>query len=215
MIFTGERPTFENGLESSRMRYKSTLPFCINKNVVDFGCGIGIGSFFLSKFANHVIGYDISKEALNEASLIFSNLKEPIKNLQFMYHFENVIITCEHRDFHSTISNTIFNIIECIEHIEKNDLCILLNTIKKFDIICTTPNGDYFKYHPMTMDERRGHHVWHYTKIELEQLFKQYYKFVEVYSHIHDPIINQDTSYMIYATNRINWDDSFINRGVA
>lgn len=197
MNFTGERPTLDNEIESSRVRYKSVLPFCFNRHVVDFGCGIGVGSFFLSHFAKFVIGYDVSREAIAEALKITGR-----SNLIFTDNFD--VLLDEH------FTERIFCLVECLEHLENCQVHDLLTKIKNYDIVCTTPNGDYFKYHPQTIQERRGYHVWHYTKNELEALFKQYYSFVEVYAHIYDPQISQYTSYMIFATNNITWNNMWL-----
>ena len=54
MDFTGERPSFDQEVEGSRLRYKSILPYILNKKVIDYGCGIGLGSHMMSFFAEKV-----------------------------------------------------------------------------------------------------------------------------------------------------------------
>ena len=194
MEFTGERPTLEHEIQSSRIRYKTIIPYCINKRVLDIGCGVGHGSYLLSHFALHVTGIDVSFEAISEAKQTFK-----ASNLTYLHskHLDNI----------SELHVNLISMVEVFEHIEPELVTNFLTIAAKIkEIVLTTPNGDLFTYHPATKEERRGYHVWHYTREELIELFGKYYKFVEIYAHIFDPQINQYTSYMVYATNHENWD---------
>jgi 2-polyprenyl-3-methyl-5-hydroxy-6-metoxy-1,4-benzoquinol methylase len=102
MNFTGERPTLQEGILASRMRYKSILPFCLDKNIYDFGCGIGQGTFFLSKFSRTIMGYDPSKEAIAEAVQTFPGITFVSEfNLEDLKHIDRMTL------------------LEVFEHIEK------------------------------------------------------------------------------------------------
>lgn len=183
MNYTGERPTIECGTEASQMRYRSVIPFCLNKTVYDFGCGIGHGSFLLSGYAKKIVGYDPCQEAIEEAKNLFIKNNLTFTNINSTDHFD------------------IISSVECIEHIEKEKLEELLKTFirQSNEIIITTPNGDFYPYHPLIKEDRRGFHVWHYTHKELKDLFSKYYDFVEIYGSVKDPAILPFIGYTIFA----------------
>ncbi len=189
MEFTGERPTLEHETASSRMRYATILPYCRNSKVFDFGCGIGHGSNLLADFATDVIGYDSHAESIAEATTNF-----PRDNLHFVANWEPALLL-QGRDIVASV--------ECIEHLERDDLVQFLRdcSANVSKIACTTPDGDLFPYHPMTKEERRGFHVWHYTYQELCELFGRFYNFVDVSGHAFDPALGRYTGHTIFATN--------------
>lgn len=190
MKFTGERPTLEHEIYSSRIRYKDIIPYCLNKKVLDFGCGIGQGTFFLSHFAKEITGYDSNLEAVAEAATIFNT------------HFTHSLPDFSQFD--------IISMVEVLEHLEKADFRDLLHTINKTDFVGTTPNGDLLVYRPQTKEDRIGYHVWHYSNNELEDLFKSYFKFVSITGHAYDPRIGHFTGYTIFASNKITWKESWL-----
>ena len=189
-----ERPILSElgSLWTSRMRYKTIIPYCIGKSVLDFGCGIGHGSYILSHFAARVVGYDKSS-VIDEARTIFKRY-----NLSFTSDLAND--SCD-----------ILCAVESIEHLEKDELNKLLDRFKDKVFVGTTPNGNYFHYQPMTVEQRRGFHVWHYTEDQLLDLFGRYYKFVLVTGCVMDPRIKVHTGYTILASN-LAWDGSWDNR---
>jgi predicted SAM-dependent methyltransferase len=95
--------------------------------------------------------------------------------------------------------------VEVIEHIEKEELYTLLKkwSVEYPEMALTTPNGDFFKYHPKDTSERRGYHVWHYTKEELYALFSEYYDNVRVDDIIWDGTIEKFTTYKVYGTRKL------------
>lgn len=192
MKFTGERPTLEHEIRSSRIRYKNVIPYCIESHVLDFGCGVGQGTSFLSQFVPSVVGYELDPEALREARETFTRpgCRFVGPELDVFYkELENVDIVAS---------------VEVIEHIEKEDLNHFLARIPKhLDFVCTTPNGDLFPYHPQTLQDRVGFHVWHYMYQELLELFGQHFGFVEVSGHAYDPALARFTGYTVFASNKI------------
>jgi 2-polyprenyl-3-methyl-5-hydroxy-6-metoxy-1,4-benzoquinol methylase len=178
------------------MRYKSILPFCLDKNIYDFGCGIGQGTFFLSKFAKTIIGYDPSKEAVAEAIQTFPGISFVSEfNMEDLKQVDRVTM------------------LEVFEHLEKTEAEELLKILCGNELVVTTPNGDLFPYHPQTWAERRGYHVWHYTESELRDLFRKYFKFVEITGHLRDPLLpsaGNFTGYVIFASNKIAWKDEWL-----
>ena len=186
MQYTGERPFNGEGLFSSRIRYRTLVPFCVGARVLDFGCGIGYGSYYLGEFAAAVIGYDASEEAVRIATETMSR-----PNVGYTSTLGDV----GHIDVVASV--------ECIEHLERDDLRAVLSTLNDKTWACTTPNGDMFPYHPATLAERRGFHVWHYTYEELLELFGAFFKFVEVTGCAFDPKLLQFTGYSVLASNDI------------
>ena len=196
MQFTGERPTFEKSdeVESSRLRYHSILPFCSGKSILDIGCGIGHGTFYLAQHTSkQVIGYDCCEEAIQEAKQTFS-----LSNLSFSSIKPDIWLT----EF------DVISMVEFIEHLQHDEAIKLLTLIAQSKhalfspvLALTTPNGNVFPYHPANELEYRGFHKWHFTYQELEFL-KTIFEFVEIYAHMYDPAIQKFTSYTVIATNK-------------
>ena len=72
-----------------KQRYLLASSFSKGSNCADISCGAGYGSYILGEFANSVIGYDLSLEALKHAEINFTrenvsfkNIKE-LKNIKF------------------------------------------------------------------------------------------------------------------------------------
>lgn len=60
-----ETPGTLDGIDPDHIfRYEWARPFCFGKKVLDYGCGVGYGSHLLADGARHVLGYDVSAEAL-------------------------------------------------------------------------------------------------------------------------------------------------------
>lgn len=202
MEFTGERPTVESHLESSRLRYKATLPFCAGKRVLDYGCGIGHGSFMLSRFVKSVTAYDPSPEAVSEARRLFQ-----APNLRFTDGLGEKDLL----DIDIVVS------IECIEHMPKEQVEKALGKFRERipSIVCTTPDGDFFPYHPRNESEHRGFHLWHYTEAELRALFGRFYSLTEVQGVAFDPALGRFTGYLVYGSNALaGWNDKWLSEAV-
>lgn len=196
MNFTGERPSLERELSTSRSRYRDVVPFCRDRNVLDFGCGIGQGSFFLSAFANDVIGYDCDSAIIEEAKTTFQSL-----NVSFTDQFNDELLK----------DRNIIVAVEVIEHLEKDDLRDLVSLVSgsNTEIVATTPNGDSLVYRPKTKAERRGFHTWHYSEKELRDLFQFFFRFVSITGHVRDPQSGIHTGYTVFASNFLSWSDEW------
>jgi 2-polyprenyl-3-methyl-5-hydroxy-6-metoxy-1,4-benzoquinol methylase len=192
MRYTGERPTIQEGLESSRMRYKAILPYCYNKNILDYGCGIGIGSILLKPFCKKLVAYDSCEEAINNALD-----KNEISYLTGTFDYPHLLDNID-----------IIVMVEVIEHMERTEAEQFIKMIKNHscEIVLTTPNGCLFPYHPQSPSEYRGFHKWHYTEEELRGLLNGY-KFIDVSGHAWDPRLGRFTGFTAFATNRIEWSD--------
>jgi len=173
-----EQPMREEELGPSKWRYEAILHHCIGKNVFDFGCGSGHGSRMISVVAKSVQAWE--KE---------EGVYKPREGVVFTPNPTNIDIIIA---------------VEVIEHIEKEELNTLLKkwSVEYPEIALTTPNGDFFKYQPKDKSERRGYHVWHYTREELYLLFSEFYDNVTVDDVIWDGEIERFTTYKIHGIRK-------------
>jgi cyclopropane fatty-acyl-phospholipid synthase-like methyltransferase len=193
MIFTGERPTYEDesSIKRSLERYKTALKFIPTSpfplRIIDFGCGIGLGSQVFKREYYH--GVDFSEEAIKEA-----------KKLNVIATFEKIFNINQLSFISVSFKYDFFLCLEVLEHLEKEEVIELLQILSKTDNYTgyiTTPNGDLYPYHPETVEQRIGHHKWHYTYNELKELFSVF-KNAEIFGIEYDSNIKQFVTYGIY-----------------
>jgi len=181
------------------MRYQAVLPFVAGQNVFDYGCGVGHGSYLLSRVAANVIGCDRSYEAVEEAKRRFGQ----VANLRFVHNVG--IKMFGHID-------TVLSI-EVIEHLERQDLEVLISDSAQVapSFICTTPDGHLFPYRPGRPEDRVGYHVWHYRVEELEAMLRKSYRFVVTTGCAFDPALGRFTGILVYASNMHSfWSDRWL-----
>jgi len=114
-------------------RYHWIAPTLKNKSVLDLGCGSGYGSYYLSHFADSVVGIDRSTEVIEWANHHF---KRP--NLKFGVG-DALEMPFSHGSFDVVVC------IELIEHLPSHDQETLLKQIASVGeekLYMTTPNGD-------------------------------------------------------------------------
>lgn len=83
LTFTGERyvPTQGGEIRLEHLhRYAWAAPLCRGRVVIDVACGEGYGSAMLARVARHVIGIDVSPEAVAHARATYGGLQ----NLAFL-----------------------------------------------------------------------------------------------------------------------------------
>lgn len=152
-----------------QMRYIHSLDFAKEKKVVDIACGVGWGTFLLSKTAREVIGVDLSDNAINTA----------IK----YYNSHNINYVCNYLH-NAGIKDSDIDLItsfETIEHIEEPKLLINeFHRILKNDgyLLLSTPNGITFKK-SLTAKPFNPFHVEEYDKQSLIELFGNKWEIVE------------------------------------
>ena len=193
-----ERPDLSGGdFMNSRRLYHGAASYVVGKSVLDFGCGLGHGTYLLHPYTAKITGYDLHHHVVEQATELFGS-----KTLSFT------------SDLQSVKNADIVVSIEAIEHLEKDDLEEKLLHFSKTapSIYATTPNGDFFHYQPKTKAERRGYHVWHYTEEELKALFSRYYSYVWIHGVLRDPnpTVSRFVGYAIYATNTITTPNGFL-----
>jgi 2-polyprenyl-3-methyl-5-hydroxy-6-metoxy-1,4-benzoquinol methylase len=194
-----ERPNLSGSdFMNSRRLYHGAASYVVGKSVLDFGCGLGHGTYFLHPYTAKIVGYDLHPEVVDQAIELFGS-----KTLTYTADLDSV------KNVDIVVS------IEAIEHLEKDDLEEKLLHFSKIapSIYASTPNGDFFRYQPRTKAERQGrYHVWHYTEEELKALFGKYYAYVWVHGVLRDsnPAVSRFVGYAVYATNTIATPDGFM-----
>lgn len=138
-----------------RQRYEFSSSYLkLSDKVLDAACGVGYGSFIISKYCSSVTGVDISADAINFANTHYLNEKVnynvlDLKNLNTVDDNFDVIVSFETFE-HITFTH---EFMENIAH--------LLHDGGKF--IVSTPNQDALPF-----DESRfPYHVKHYTVDEM------------------------------------------------
>lgn len=188
----GERPeeTDPSSIIRSKNKYKTVLKFIRNQEtVIDFGCGLGYGYQILKDHTSFYTGIDVSENVI-EAAKIKNEIRD-LDSFKFIKNIHQLSFLSKH-DF--------FICLEVLEHLEEQDVTYLLNFISSKNLKCyfTTPNGNFYPYHPKTKEQRRGHHVWHYTYHELEDLFRKYFSYVDVFGLEYDKNLNVFVSFGVY-----------------
>lgn len=197
MIYTGERPTYEDesSVKRSLERYKTALKFIpaspFPQKIIDFGCGIGLGSQIFKDKNIIYTGIDLSIEAIQEAQKLNSSCRGSVISFKPIFDIGQMNIICD-----------LFLCLEVIEHLEKEQVNQLLQKLSVLNLTgyITTPNGDYYPYHPETVKQRIGHHKWHYTYNELKDLFSGFNN-AEIFGIEYDSNIKQFVTYGIYWRN--------------
>ena len=148
MEFTGERylpelDAAEIGYEHWH-RYLFASPFVQGKTVLDIACGEGYGSFYLSSLAKHVVGVDISQEAIDYAASKYIK-----HNLEFKTGAASKIPIKDESVFDVVVS------FETIEHMAEADQSLFLAEVKRL----LKPNGVFLVSTPnkLVYSDLTGH----------------------------------------------------------
>jgi 2-polyprenyl-3-methyl-5-hydroxy-6-metoxy-1,4-benzoquinol methylase len=174
MEFTGERFVAGMGgqiaLEHIH-RYNLAAHLCANKRVLDIASGEGYGTHKLSKVASHVIGVDISKEAVDHATRTYAN---PIMRQVCNLEFRQGSCTDIPVDSHSIDVVVSF---ETLEHIVEH--ATFLNAVKRVlapggILIISTP--DHYEY-SVRPNYQNVYHLKELSYEEFRSLMQQHFKF--------------------------------------
>lgn len=156
-------------------RYKFGTRFIKKTHkVIDVGCGHGLGSVFLSKYANEIIGVDLDKDLL-ESNI--SNYKK-IKNLQF----KEFDLLKPSKSFVNKFDVVVS--MDVIEHFKKENLGTVVDSYYNllnsngFAII-GTPN---IASRPYASQRRLDTHEFEFTRDELEETLLKKFKNVFIFS---------------------------------
>ncbi len=181
--FTGERfmPEIENEeLTTEHMqRYISILPIVKGKKVVDIACGEGYGTNILAGSALDIVGIDINKETVENASKKYrkNNLHYKVgsvANIPLKSNSVDVIVSYE-----------------TIEHVDEEAQKSFLKETKRVlkqdgVLIISTPNkelySDRYHYH-------NEFHIKEFYKQEFIQFIKSSFEHLQLYNQ-YDEVVN-------------------------
>jgi len=169
---TGERyiPEMKGGIALEHLhRYAMACQFAKDKNVLDIASGEGYGSAMLAKVANHVIGVDISEEAISFATGKYSR-----DNLEFK------VGSCAEIPLKDASLDLIVSF-ETIEHHDQHEAML-----KEFKRVLH-PNGvliisspDKYEYSDMP-NYSNPFHVKELYRNEFESLVSKYFENMQIY----------------------------------
>ena len=156
-------------------RYKFGTRFIKKTHkVIDVGCGHGLGSVFLSKYANEIIGVDLDKDLVETNN---SNYKK-IKNLQF----KEFDLLKPSKSFFNKFDVVVS--MDVIEHFNKKKLGTVVDSYYNllnsdgFAII-GTPN---IASRPYASQRRIDTHEFEFTRDEFEKTLLKKFKNVFIFS---------------------------------
>jgi SAM-dependent methyltransferase len=167
-------PTKENladffaGFPDHQQRYEFALDRIDgNMMVADMACGVGYGTWLMSKKAGFVIGVDISESALEHANANFT-----VPNNKFVHGDEYIF----QNEFDVVIS------FETIEHMDEKDGDAFLQKIRK----SLKPNGRLIMSTPINKTDNKHNvsefHIREYDDIEFpEKLKSNGFEILEMY----------------------------------
>ncbi|HUX96178.1 MAG TPA: class I SAM-dependent methyltransferase [Bacteroidales bacterium] len=146
--------------------YRYALQFANNKQVLDYGCGSGYGSFMLSKVSDRITAIDISEETLLYAKNTYKAENLSFKNLSELSDEKYDIITA----------------FQVIEHVRNSESLIrklrsLLNPGGLLLVSTPDRKNRLFKL------IQRPWNIFHYREfsdIELKKTLQNYFENVEI-----------------------------------
>lgn len=169
MDFTGERFVAGMGgqiaLEHIH-RYNLAKHLCVNKRVLDIASGEGYGSNKLAQVASHVIGVDISKEAVEHATKAYAGRNN------LVYHQGSCTdIPVDNHSIDVVVS------FETLEHIVEHET--FMQAVKRVlapggILIISTP--DHYEY-SVRPHYQNPFHVKELSLDEFRNLVRQYFMF--------------------------------------
>lgn len=136
-----------------KQRYILASEYSEGFNCADISCGAGYGSYILGKFANSVIGYDLSQEALKHANDNFTRENVSFKDIKEL----------KNKKFDLVVS------LETLEHMNEKDgdefLKIIIRSIK--------PNGKLIISTPLNETKYRENVTEYHIREYSNQEFKE------------------------------------------
>lgn len=153
--------------------YQFAIPHVKDKKTLEFGCGSGYGSHYLSKYCSDITAVDISESAIKYANERYSNENLTYRIIQ---NIEREPLSFSDETFDAVIS------FQVIEHIDKEQkyLSELLRVLKKGGIlIIATPD----KTHRLFSFQKPWNkfHIREYNMAELNGVVSNYFDKVDCY----------------------------------
>ncbi|MGO9596683.1 MAG: class I SAM-dependent methyltransferase [Isosphaeraceae bacterium] len=176
-----EDKSFFGGYFNHIQRYIFAQPFCLNRSVIDAGCGTGYGTWLLAIHSTgSIVGVDVSDEALAEASRLYR-----CDNLRFVKG--DVERLTEIPDLLGP-----FDVVVNLENLEHlNSPIRFLEQARKIlteegTLVVSTPNGE------ITERDEHGNiknpfHVREFAEDELRDMLRQVFGSVELFGQWKTP----------------------------
>jgi len=164
-----EAPTAQFNMALAR--YEFARSYAKDKVVLDLGCGDGYGTAYLSSAAKHVMGIDISRDAIDQA-------REKYRRHNLAYE----VMDC----YSLTFPDEHFDLVcsfEVIEHVDSCDkyLSEIRRVLKRNAVVLiSTPNKDASAY------SYSEHHLQHFSVTELQKLLERYFETVTLLKQQYD-----------------------------
>jgi len=171
----GERPPlfvdFKDINSDLQFAYRYAAKFAAGKSILDYGCGGGYGTEYLSRFTNKpVVGFDVDAKTISYANRFYQH-----QHLCFVSTLNNL-----HR-FDMIVS------FQVIEHLNHSQLIIYFNKLKSLCkpnglIIIATPNKNITSYKLKT--PIFAHHFQEFTPDSFKSLLTSQLSSVKLYGQI-------------------------------
>jgi 2-polyprenyl-3-methyl-5-hydroxy-6-metoxy-1,4-benzoquinol methylase/glycosyltransferase involved in cell wall biosynthesis len=149
-------------------RYVIASTFASGKRVLDFGCGVGFGSFLLGEKANSVLAVDNSRDALQWADRFYRR-----SNLRFALN----------EDLGGSLPPASFDLVVCfevVEHLETERQATLIENFCRL----LTPDGLLLVSTPdPNATELYGPNPFHLAELrknQFEKLLRDHFRFVAI-----------------------------------
>jgi len=179
LINTGERPIvktiFEDIRSVFRCAYEFAGTFAQGKSVLDFGCGGGYGTEYLSRFTDrNVVGFDIDKPTIRINNRFFNK-----RNLSFISEVKEIkqydmVVFCQ--------------VIEHLKEVNTYLEDISKNYLKLGGVfICSTPNKLIVS--PALRKPIMVFHMKEYTPSDLQGLLEKYFKKVTIFGQCDESLV--------------------------
>lgn len=191
---TGERPLIETIFEEInpvlQFAYKFAKEKTKDNSVLDYGCGGGYGTEYLSRFTNKlVIGFDIDKKTIDRNKIFYSGV-------------DNLIFTNNLNDLNSYGLIVSFQV---IEHLNERDMETYLLNIKRclredgiFILATVNKNATSYGLKKSVFP----FHVHEFYPKELKLKLEEHFDYVKIYGQINKEIkklvLNKDYSYQTH-----------------
>ena len=157
---SGVRPDFLYKNILDQERYISVLRYVNNKSVLDCACGVGWGSYIMTKSgAKSVVGVDLSASAIKTATKYY--------NSQSVRYIQNDINQMDNEELFDVITS-----FETLEHVD--DPLRFLRTLRSLShsqsmLFLSTPNGFCFKH-----EGDRPYNPYHLEEYQKDELIKMF-----------------------------------------
>jgi SAM-dependent methyltransferase len=148
-------------------RYAFARPLCVNKVVLDAGCGTGYGTAYLAKSAARVVGVDVSDEALEYARAHYAGpnvefLPDDLQELAFPADSFDAVVS-----------------FEAVEHLDRPEAFVdhaarVLRSDGVF--VVSTPHAE-----STTRSPENPYHRVEFSHHDFERLLRRQFRSVQLY----------------------------------